>query len=133
MLYDNKYCWRHITKPIPSIVGGILQSPYQVLLLSCNIFVRSHCRLYYTHINRLYTILSTICGILQSLYQVLLLSCKKKAVSYTFSLFNDHQEVTGTDFDKICLRMPSETCIHSLATICCSLKSSIIRFTKCCI
>jgi hypothetical protein len=22
---DTKYCWRHITKPIPSIVGGILQ------------------------------------------------------------------------------------------------------------
>jgi hypothetical protein len=32
MLYDTKYCWRHITKPIPSIVGAILQRRYQVLL-----------------------------------------------------------------------------------------------------
>jgi hypothetical protein len=39
---------------IPSIVGGILQSQYQVLLLLCNMFVRSHCQLHYTHFNRLY-------------------------------------------------------------------------------
>jgi hypothetical protein len=60
---------------IPSIVGGILQSRYQVLLLLCNMFVGSHCRLHYTHINRLYTIPSIVGGILQSRYQVLLLLC----------------------------------------------------------
>jgi 5-keto 4-deoxyuronate isomerase len=88
---DTKYCCcratcllgrvvdftTHINRlyTIPSIVGGILQSRYQVLLLSCNMFVRSRCRLHYTHINRLYTISSIVGGILQSRYQVLLLSC----------------------------------------------------------
>jgi hypothetical protein len=62
-VYDTKYCWRHITKPIPS------------MLLSCNMFVRSHCRLHYTQINRLYTIPRIVGGILQSRYQVLLLPC----------------------------------------------------------
>jgi hypothetical protein len=74
MLYDTKYCWRHITKPIPNIVGSILQSQYQVFLLSYNMFVRSHCRFHYTYThNRLYAIPSIADGILQSRYQVLLL------------------------------------------------------------
>jgi hypothetical protein len=106
-VYDIKYCWWHITKPIPSIVavvqhvcqvtlstslhthqpfvydtkycccratclsGHIVDFTahistvcirYQVLLLSCNMFVKSHCRLHYTHINRLYTIPSIVGG-----------------------------------------------------------------------
>jgi hypothetical protein len=61
---DTKYCCCHATClsghvvdftdithlcTIPSIVGDILQSRYQVLLLSCNMFVRSHCRLHWHH------------------------------------------------------------------------------------
>jgi hypothetical protein len=72
MLYDTTYCWRHITKPIPRTVAVVqhvcqvtLLTSYQLLLLSCNMFVRSHCRLHYTHINSLYTIPSIVGGILQ--------------------------------------------------------------------
>jgi hypothetical protein len=50
--YDTKYCWRHITKPIPSIVT-VVQHVCQVTLLT-------------SHINRLYMIRSIIGGILQS-------------------------------------------------------------------
>jgi hypothetical protein len=79
-MFVRSHCRLHYTHisrlyTIPSIVGGILQSRYQVLLLSCNMCVRSHCRLNYTHINRLYVIPSIVDGILQSRYQVLLLSC----------------------------------------------------------
>jgi hypothetical protein len=72
--YKHKIC--HATcYTIPSIVGGISQSRYQVLLLSCNMFVRSHFRLHYTHINRLYMIPSIVGGILQSVLN--LIQCVK--------------------------------------------------------
>jgi hypothetical protein len=57
---------------------------------------------------------------------------KRRQVSYEFSLLNDHHQVTGTDFWQNLL-IPSEICIQSRATICCSLKSSIIGLTKCCV
>jgi hypothetical protein len=113
MLCDTKYCWRHITKQIPSIVAALqlvvcqvtlstslhTHQPfvydtkyycclatclsghivnftthtsticirYQVLFVSCNMFVRSHCQLHFTHINCLYTIPSIVGGILRSI------------------------------------------------------------------
>jgi hypothetical protein len=46
--YGHQIC-RITCYTTTTIVDGILQSRYQVLLLSCNMFVRSHCRLHYTH------------------------------------------------------------------------------------
>jgi hypothetical protein len=59
------------TEPIntKSVVQHVIR--YQVLLLSCNMFVKSHCRLHYTHINRLYTIPSIV-AVMQHVCQVTL-------------------------------------------------------------
>jgi hypothetical protein len=160
---------------------------YQVLMLSCNMFVRSHCQLHYTHQPFVYNTkycwrhitkcfeLDTVCKILgdvkmaepcertqrnhrrntnESLLEkshrlrdrnetlrwqrwtknieVREEQLGKKTVSYTFSLFSGHQQVTGTDFWQSLLLF-SKTCIQSWATICCSFKSLIIGLTKCCI
>jgi hypothetical protein len=105
MLYDTKYCWRHIAKPIPSIVGGILQSRYQVLLAA---YCKADTKYCWRHIAK--PIPSIVGGILQSRYQVLLAAyykadtkycycrAKRRQVFYTFRLLNDHQQVTVTDF-----------------------------------
>jgi hypothetical protein len=88
--YQHKIC--HATYyTTPSIAGGILQSRYQVLLLSCNMFVRSHCRLHYTHINHLHTIPSIVGGILQSVLN--LIQCVKVLRGCTYQ--NLHS-VTGS-------------------------------------
>jgi hypothetical protein len=68
MLYDAKYCWRHITKLIPSIVA-VVQHVCQVTL-STSLHTHTH-----THINRLYTIPSIVGGILQSVLN--LIQCVK--------------------------------------------------------
>jgi hypothetical protein len=81
---------------IPSIVGGILKIRYQVLLLSCNMFIRSHCRFHYTHINSLYMIPSIVGGILQSRYQVLLLSCNM--------FVRSHCRLHYTHISTVCIR-----------------------------
>jgi hypothetical protein len=67
-------CKNETTKNTKSVMHHVIR--YQVLLaayykadtklLSCNMSVRSHCRLHYTHINCLYTIPSIVGGILQS-------------------------------------------------------------------
>jgi hypothetical protein len=63
MLYDTKYCWRHITKPIPSIVA-VVQHVCQVTLSTS----------LHTHY-RLYKIPSIIGGVLQSVLN--LIQCVK--------------------------------------------------------
>jgi hypothetical protein len=77
MLYDNKYCWRHITKSILIIVGGILQSRYQVLLAAHYKADTKYC---WRHITK--PIPSTIGGTLQSRYQVLLAAHYKADTKY---------------------------------------------------
>jgi hypothetical protein len=66
MLYDTKYIWLHITKPIPSIVA-IVQHVCQVTLSTS---LQTH-----TRISRLYTIPSIVGGILQSVLN--LMQCVK--------------------------------------------------------
>jgi hypothetical protein len=79
MLHDTKY------------VGGILQCRYQLLLLSCNMFVRSHCRHHYTHTHththhRLYKIPSIVGSILQSVSN---LKQRIKALKYLINNLAD--------------------------------------------
>jgi hypothetical protein len=72
MSYDTKYCWRQITKPIPSIVAVVQHViRYQVLLAAYYKADTKYCCCRVT----CYTIPSIVGGILQSRYQVLLLLC----------------------------------------------------------
>jgi hypothetical protein len=103
---------RSETKPIntKSVVQHVIW--YQVLLGTCYKANTNHCCCratclsghivdFTTHINRLYTIPSNVGGILQSVLNLI-------------------QRV------KVLRGVPTETCIQSRATICCSLRSSII-------
>jgi hypothetical protein len=77
---DTNYCCCRATCLSGHIVDltthtSTVCTRYQVLLLSCNMFVWSHCRLHYTHINRLYTIPSIVGFILQSVLN--LIQCVK--------------------------------------------------------